>query len=158
MLFVKDFPVAGDQDIAMLASSGEAAQRFVSLMLAEIASAATAEQMQGFFRAIGARLAKSHPIDNARNMDRLTQHGNMVWDRLHWGSVRFELDDEGIDIFHHGLPEKLEGDADGIWAKVAPFILEGAYDAWFRQMGSGERLRTRISRSQDGHIELRHGI
>ena len=158
MLFVKDFPVAGDQDIAMLASGGEAAQRFVSLILGEIASTATAEQMQGFFRAVGSRIAKNHPIADARDMDRLTRHGNMVWDRLHWGSVRFELDDEGIDIFHEGLPDGLEGDADGIWAGVAPFILEGAYDAWFRQMGSGERLNTRISRSQGGHIELRHGI
>src|SRR3546814_16520367 len=68
------------------------------------------------FRAVGSRLAKSHPIVNAKYMDRLTQHGNLVWDRLHWGSVRFELDDEGIDIFHDGLPERLEGDADGIWA------------------------------------------
>src|SRR3546814_10886867 len=113
MLFVKDFPVAGDQDIAMLASGAEAAQRFVSLILAEIASAATAEQMQGFFRAVGARLAKSPPIVNAKAMDRLTQHGKLVWDRLHWGSVRFELDDDGIDIFHDGLPERMEGDEIG---------------------------------------------
>src|SRR3546814_4210582 len=133
MLFVKDFPVAGDQDIAMLASGAEAAQRFVSLILAEIASAATAEQMQGFFRAVGARLAKSHPIVNAKDMDRLTQHGNLVWDRLHLGSVRFELDDEGIDIFHDGLPERLEGVAAGIWSVVSPLILEGAFYAWFRQ-------------------------
>src|SRR3546814_17084203 len=141
MLFVKDFPVAGDQDIAMLASGAEAAQRFVSLILAEIASAATAEQMQGFFRAVGARLAKSHPIVNAKDMDRLNQHGNLVWDRLHWGRVRFELDAEGIDIFHDGLPERLEGDADGIWAGVRTFSRAWAAADRFRPQGGAGRAR-----------------
>lgn len=158
MLFTKDFPVPGEQDAVMFSTGNDPFARLLSVMLGEIASAAKADQMQGFFLAVGKRLADGYPVGPARAMDRLIQHSNMVWQMLGMGQVRFELDDEGIDIFHHGLPAKLEGDGEGVWAKAAPFILQGAYDSWFRQMGSGERLKTAILRAESGGIELRHGI
>ncbi len=158
MLFVKSFPIAEEGEGAFIGHGGEAPARFTSLLLAEIASAASAEQMQGFFLSVGQRLAVTHPIDGARDLERLTRHANQVWHAFHWGHVQFEMDDEGIDIFHQGLPVTLEGDQQGLWAVAGPLILQGAYDGWFRQAGSGARLRTSIHRQADGCVELRHGI
>jgi hypothetical protein len=158
MLFVKSFPVAEGQDMALLGHDREAIARFASLLLTEIAATATDEQMSGFFLSIGKRLAASYPTGNVRELERLTQHANLVWQAFNWGHVRFDMDDEGIDIFHEDLPRSLEGDAQGLWSRAAPLILQGAYDAWFRQVAGGGRLSTSIQRHEAGRVELRHGI
>ncbi|HUD92369.1 cellulose biosynthesis protein BcsD [Sphingobium sp.] len=158
MLFTKDFSAADKQGSVPMSTGVDPLARLVSAMLAEIAGTATIDQLRGFFMAVGNRIATIYPIGPARTMERLTQHSLLIWQYLNWGQVHYELDDEGIDIFHRGLPITLEGDVGAIWSEVAPFILQGTYDGWFRQLGSGERLETTILRSDGADVELRHGV
>ena len=158
MLFVKSFPAVQGDDMALIDGGVQTGARFTSLILAEIAAAASPEQMEGFFLSVGGRLAASYPIGEVRDLETVTQHINLVWHAFNWGQVRFEVDDEGIDIFHADMPGSLEGDAQSLWPKAAPMILVGAYDGWFRQAGSGDRFHTAIRHYGDTLVELRHGI
>ncbi|BBC71894.1 conserved hypothetical protein [Altererythrobacter sp. B11] len=128
------------------------------LMLEEIAGCGTAEQCRGLLVAIGRRLAGLLPVANEAELAVLAERINGFWATLKWGSVGFELDDEGIDIIHRGLPPP-ERDQLQDWGELLPPVLEGAYDHWFRQMGSDStRLHTRVIRTAAGQVELRHGL
>lgn len=129
----------------------------LAAMIGEISESATDEQAKGFFNAVGARVASLLPLAGVDDADELVAQMNALWDALGWGRVSLELDDEGIDIFHSGLPAVLDADDDGLWMKAAPHILEGAYESWFRGLGSGPRLTTRLTRAAPGLVELRHG-
>lgn len=149
---------AAERAIARQLLDSAALSQFTGILLAEIAGAASEQQLRGFFLAVGRKLAALRPADDIDDIEALVERMNGLWDSLGWGQVALEVDDEGIDLFHLGMPTTLEGDNAGIWPAIAPVILEGAYDAWFRHMGSGERLSTRLLRQVEGRIELRHGI
>ncbi|MET0238659.1 MAG: cellulose biosynthesis protein BcsD [Sphingobium sp.] len=131
---------------------------FWGVVLSEIAAMASPEQLYGFFLGVGRRMAELHSVGGVQHLDRLSDRINGFWDSLGWGQVSFELDDEGMDIIHIGVPGSLEGDRSGVWPQIAPAVLEGAYDAWFRQMGSADRLHTRVVAASEGRVDLRHGL
>lgn len=128
----------------------------VALMIDEILDSADEDQWSGFFRTIGARLAQGIDLDGIEETEDLLDEVNALWKLLGWGHVGFELDDEGIDIYHRDMPATLEADGAHNWEKVAPYILLGAYEDWFHALGGGE-LSTRIVRLSSDVIHLRHG-
>jgi len=129
----------------------------IGALIAEIIDEANEDQWAGFFQATGGRLAAQLSLERIEDARDLVHEINGLWHTLGWGDVSLEFDDEGVDIFHNNLPRSLGSDDDGGWVKVAPHILVGAYEGWFRSLGSGSHLRTKILRQTADLVQLRHG-
>lgn len=128
-----------------------------AMTAAEIWSAASPAQARGFYASVGRRMAATLPMDDITDLMLLTTRANMLWSALDWGYVNLHMEDQGIAIRHEGLPSALDGDSDGHWRDVISSILEGAYDAWFRALGSGAALTTRTVDFNGGTLDLWHG-
>jgi len=128
-----------------------------ALTAAEIYSEAGPAQAFGFYCAIGRRLAALVDLHDVRDLDGLTDRINSLWVLCGYGQTRIQRAETGIRVLHRAAPATIEGDHAGHWATLFPALLEGAYDAWFRQLGSGPALSTRIVRQDGDLIELHHG-
>lgn len=126
-------------------------------LIAEIREITSDEEAQGFFMAIGQRIAARLSLENAESAQDIAARINDFWDAMGWGEVVLQFDDEGVDILHRNLSMPPDGQENGE-SDVVAFLLQGAYDSWFRSLGSGPRLRTRVTRRSEGTIELRHGL
>ena len=129
----------------------------VAMTAAEIRSAATPAQAHGFYLSVGRRLAAAEPMNDAGDLNLLAARANRLWAALDWGHVAFFMEEEGIVIRHQGLPPALDGDVEGLWSDVISAVLEGAYDSWFRALGSGDTLVTRRVDFNGGTLDLWHG-
>ncbi len=150
---------AHDTEVSLLSANGSthAWAALLTAMISEVDEGATDEQLQGFFHAVGGRIAAMRPLADLEDLDDIVGQINLFWSGMGWGSVILELDDEGIDIHHSGMPAGLDGNPRDGWAKVAPLLLEGVYESWFRSLGSGPTLTTHVQRISADRIELRHG-
>lgn len=128
-----------------------------AMTAAEIFTQASAEQAHGFYLATGRRLATIVDLTDVQELDDLAARANALWSGCGLGHVEFEAVDTGIRILHRGAPAALDGDRAGHWVQLLPALLVGAYDTWFRQLGSGPALTTRILREGGDTIELHHG-
>jgi hypothetical protein len=124
----------------------------LDLLLEEVRSDASEEEAVAFFRAVGFRLAQRFPLSGRGDVQALEQDLNEVFAGLSLGSAQIGMDEDAL-IVRHRLAN-VHGSSSGAW----PTILEGAYDAWLRALGSGPRLQTSIRSVTDGMIELRHGL
>ncbi|WP_150294703.1 cellulose biosynthesis protein BcsD [Sphingobium estronivorans] len=129
----------------------------MALTAAEIRDKASPAQARGFYLAVGHRLAAIEPAGDAADLSVLGSRLNRLWSALDWGHVIFHMEDEGIVIRHQGLPPGLDGDMDGLWPELIAAVLEGAYDGWFRALGSGPALHTRRIDFNAGTLDLWHG-
>lgn len=127
-----------------------------AMMVAEVHDGATPEQANGLFRSLGGRLAALISIDDVRSLDGLCDQINGLWANLGLGHVAMTLDDEGVGLTHGGVPHMPPPGDDDLWSMMVGPLLEGAYDSWFRAMGSNTKLRTRLVKQNEGCIELRH--
>jgi hypothetical protein len=128
-----------------------------AVMAAEIMAEARPEQVHGFYVAAGRRLATQVDLADVRDLDTVAERINALWAQCGWGQVRLSATDTGIRIVHRGAPQSLEGDVAGHWPSLFSALLEGAYDAFFRQLGSGPALSTRLVRRDSDLVELHHG-
>ncbi len=124
---------------------------------AEIIAEARPEQAHGFYVAAGRRMAAHVDLSDSRDLDAVSDRINALWAMCGWGQARLSSTETGIRIVHRGAPLTLEGDLGGHWPALFAALLEGAYDAWFRQLGSGPALTTRIVRRDSDMVELHHG-
>jgi hypothetical protein len=129
-----------------------------AMTAAEVFAEAPPQAVHGFYRAVGRRLAALIDLADVQDIDVLAERINALWLACGCGQARFQAIDTGIKVIHRGAPTTIEGDQAGVWALLFPAILEGAYDAWFRQLGSGQALSTRILRHEGDVIELHHGV
>jgi len=123
----------------------------------EVFGTATRGQADAFFGAVGRRIASLLQVADISDGDALMARINRLWRTLGWGEAQLRMTDDAIMIQHVGLPETLQGDVDGRWADMAPPLLRGAYDAWFRALGGGADLHTSVLQWRDGIMEIRHG-
>lgn len=129
----------------------------VNAMIAEVSATASEEQAQGFFRTLGQHIAATVRVDDIENLDTLSDRVNSLWDQLGLGHAAMALSESGIDVHHDGVPAMPPAIGDNnLWLSAIGPLLEGAYDCWFRAMGSGIRLRTRVVHRADGIFDLRH--
>lgn len=128
-----------------------------ALTATEIWDNASPVQARGFYIAIGRRLAALEPLEQAVDLSVLASRLNKLWAALDWGHVIFHMEDEGIAIRHQGLPHALDGDLEGLWPDLLSAMMEGAYDSWFRALGSGPALETRRIDFNGGTLDLWHG-
>ncbi len=130
----------------------------VAMIASEVFATATPAQAENFFTAVGRRIAAFVPVDDIADIAALEVRVNRLWQALHWGGARLDMGVDGIAIHHHGMPAGLENDLDGRWPAMAEAVLRGAYDSWFRTLGSGASLRTTVVCWSQDVMELRHGV
>lgn len=123
---------------------------------AEVCEAVPEQQAHGFFVAIGKRMAALEPLDGVNDAAALSMRINTFWHALDWGEIELVLASDGIIVRHRDLPNRIAPDPSGHWAAMLRGVLEGAYDSWFRVLGSGPALKTRAEWKGDT-LELRHG-
>jgi hypothetical protein len=128
-----------------------------ALTAAEIFGEAKPEQAHGLYVAIGRRFSTLVDMADVRDLDDLAERINGLWAVCGYGHARLQAVETGIRVVHRGAPVTIEGDHAGHWARLFPALLEGAYDAWFRQLGSSGLLSTRLLRHEGDVIEFHHG-
>ena len=127
-----------------------------AITAAELSEVATPAQVHGFFVATGRRIAAAEPLEGTNDIAELSARINAVWQSLGWGEAEVAFEADAICVSHRGLPVELADGAHGCWRSLALAVLEGAYDGWFRALGSGAALRTAAAWRGEV-IELRHG-
>lgn len=123
---------------------------------AELAETATPGQARGFALALGRRIAASEALQGVTDAAALCQRVNAFWQALGWGEAEIALESEAIIVRHRYAPKLLKFDKTAQWPAMLLAILEGAYDSWFRQLGSGPSLTTTAAWNGET-VELRHG-
>lgn len=123
---------------------------------AEVSDGVPAEQAHGFFVAIGRRMAALEPLDGVNDASVLCARINAFWQALDWGEIELAVGRDALVVRHRDLPTEIAPDRAGHWSRMLLGVLEGAYDAWFRVLGSGPALRT-TAEWQGDVLELRHG-
>jgi hypothetical protein len=129
----------------------------LGLVLRQLDAATTEGERAGFLKAVGADLAAGFPVGDGADLGALQERINGVWQQLDMGEARISLSDDAILIRHSlaGIGPAREHQA---WLAAIPAVAEGAYDAWFRALGSGTRLRTHVVTRSAEMIEYRHGV
>lgn len=125
-------------------------------MAAEVCEGIPAAQAHGFFLAIGRRMAELEPLEGVNDSSVLAARINTFWQALDWGEIELTVGKDAIVVQHRDLPNKIAPDPQGHWAAMLLGVLEGAYDCWFRVLGSGPVLKTTAEWKGDT-LELRHG-
>lgn len=123
---------------------------------AEICEAVPENQARGFFLSLGKRMAALEPLEGVTDVGSLTASVNAFWKALDWGHVQIEAGERGFTVLHDDLPNRIAPDPHGHWHTMLCAVLEGAYDSWFRILGSGPALTTR-AKWQGDTLELHHG-
>lgn len=147
----------GEADSSTERASVSSHAMFLQLLTAEIGANATEAQLEGFFCAVGRRIPALGPLGQADDLDSMADVMNAIWRRLGWGEVSLDADETGIVIRHRDMPVTFGMDPS-LWSLAGPHLLQGAYDGWFRSLGSGAQLTTRIVGTGIGLVELHHGI
>ncbi|AJP71760.1 cellulose biosynthesis protein BcsD [Sphingomonas hengshuiensis] len=127
----------------------------LSEVVAELADAASAQQIAGFGFALGQRLASRVRLDQVNGLDDLESQLNRLWSDLDLGRCRLHADDTALVVEHD--PGLLPPDT--LSPAARPFLLElvrGTFDACFRALGSAAAIHTSAT-WQDRIIEVRHG-
>lgn len=123
---------------------------------AEVGEAVPEDQAHGFYVAIGRRMAALEPLEGVNDASVLCARINAFWQTLGWGEIELTLGREAISVRHRDLPIAIVPDRAGLWSRMLQGVLEGAYDSWFRVLGSGPVLKTTAEWKGDV-LELRHG-
>ena len=125
-------------------------------MVAELAEAVPTAQRRGFYLEVGRRLAEAEALDGVDDAAALAGRVNAHWQAIGWGEAEISLDRDAILVHHRFPPAPPEGTSVGTWTGMLIAVLEGAYDSWFRRLGSGAALHTSAEWRGDA-VELRHG-
>ncbi|MDF0489602.1 hypothetical protein PX554_15820 [Sphingomonas sp. H39-1-10] len=128
----------------------------LELLLTEVRETAQPDEELAFLHSVGFQLAARYPLQSSGSLEAVEAELNDLFQHLGLGTVRLSVTKDGIHIRHRLLP--VDGlEQDGAWRGALPRILQGAYDAWLRSLGSGPKLHTTIVSSDGFTFEFRHG-
>ncbi|VWX53627.1 cellulose biosynthesis protein BcsD [Novosphingobium sp. 9U] len=128
----------------------------VAALAAELAETVPAPQRRGFYLAIGRRIAAAETLEGVEDASQLAWRVNAFWSAMGWGEAEVAIERDAIVVHHRDAPPAPEHVPSGPWLGMLLAVLEGAYDTWFRKLGSGPTLHTRAEWKGDT-VELRHG-
>jgi len=129
---------------------------FAAMSVAELADAVPEAQRRGFYLAVGRRMATVETLSGVDDASALCWRVNAFWQSLGWGEAEIAIERDSIVVRHRDAPMPDDDVATGPWLAMLLAVLEGAYDSWFRRLGSGPTLQTHAEWKGDT-VELRHG-
>jgi len=104
----------------------------------ELADTLDVESLRELMRRVGARFAARFDLGQCDTIADLERALTQVWLRTDWGWTQIEDNGETLTIHHHCAPLRTAlGESADAWS---PGFLEGAYQHWFRALGSSEAL------------------
>ena len=127
-----------------------------AMVVMELSETVTPGQARGFFNVIGKRLAALEPLNDVSGAAALSARINGFWSALDWGEAEIVLQSDAICVRHRHAPRDTPLVEAGRWPMILLAVLEGAYDAWFRDLGSGPALKT-VAEWDGDVVEIRHG-
>lgn len=124
-------------------------------LASEFASALSPEDLRALMARVGMRFAVTHALPRCGTLEELQCAISAVWEPADWGWVHLTQAADHLDI-HHTLSPLFSafGSEHVSWAGG---FLEGAYQQWFNQAGSGQ-LRVSLAAPIDAwgcaHLRL----
>lgn len=127
-----------DQDLDYLSRRHVSPQwaPFLAALAAELSAVGNEAAATAFMRAIGARVARQHPLGKLVMLEDLERHINAALAAMDWGWARLAAGEDHILITHGACPNVLDNDAERAWPPLMAAVLSGAYGAWLAEQGS----------------------
>lgn len=130
---------------------------FLGALAQEFASQLPEADLRALMRRVGRRFADISSLGACHTLDDLQFAMSKVWMASDWGWVTVEEKNDALLLSHHCSPlHAALGQQAAPWA---PAFLEGAYQRWFEQLGSGEHLSVTQTSELDalGCVQFRLG-
>ncbi|AEI80344.1 cellulose synthase biosynthesis protein BcsD [Cupriavidus necator N-1] len=113
--------------------------------------------LRAFMWRVGVRFAQRFDPGNCATLAELERALAQIWLDVDWGWASIEDAGGALVIRHYCAPlQAALGESSGSWS---PAFLEGAYQHWFRMLGSSDTLKVSQSTPIDaaGCLEFRFG-
>ncbi|CAN7572699.1 hypothetical protein D9M68_92650 [compost metagenome] len=113
--------------------------------------------LRAFMWRVGVRFAQRFDPRNCATLAELERALAQIWLDVDWGWASIEDAGGELVIRHYCAPlQAALGESSGSWS---PAFLEGAYQHWFRMLGSSDTLKVSQSSPIDatGCLEFRFG-
>ncbi|OVZ63802.1 cellulose synthase [Pigmentiphaga sp. NML080357] len=130
---------------------------FLNALVQEFASQLSEADLRALMRRVGSRFAEQSPLAECRTLDDVQFAMSKIWMANDWGWVTVEEENGSLRLSHNCSPLRAAfGQNASPWA---PAFLEGAYQQWFEQLGSGKHLGVQQTSELDtlGCVEFRLG-
>lgn len=126
-------------------------------MTSELLAHVGEEQLRALFRATGAQIGETWPVEKIDKLGDLEQVVRAWLAANDWGWLKIEHQDDAVDFVHGDSPlVAWFGEASLGWSSA---LFEGLYATWIRQLGADERLQLRQIRQADRPAqELRYRL
>ena len=124
-------------------------------LASEFASALPPEDLRALMARVGTRFAVAHALPPCATLDALQCGMSAVWEQTDWGGVNLTQAADHLDIHHTLSPLYAAFGSENVqWSGG---FLEGVYQQWFNQAGSGQ-LRVALTAPVDAwgcaHLQL----
>ncbi len=130
---------------------------FLAATAGELSARFEPADLRAIMHGIGTRFAADIELADSNDVPAIARAMNAVWHTLDWGWVDIEEKDGAVRLSHHLAPLRAAfGEGAQTWT---PAFLEGAYQAWFRQLGASDPLHVRQlgEADEDGALHFRFG-
>jgi hypothetical protein len=130
---------------------------FLAAFAVELQVGAEPDEVRGFLRQIGRRMAEHLVLPKTETIEGLEAAMNEAWTRIEWGWVKLFPEDGGVRIVHGAYPNAFADPSNELWPLGAAALMEGIYGQWMLGQGSPVPIVRRISDRIDP-LEFRHGV
>lgn len=130
---------------------------FLGALAEEFSTQLDATDLRALMHRIGVRFATQMALEPCQTVDDMQFAMSKVWVGLDWGWVAVEEAPDHLLITHNCAPLRAAFGHEALtWT---PAFLEGAYQRWFQQQGSGTELVVTQHSEPDvaGCVEFRLG-
>lgn len=130
---------------------------FLGALGEEIVAQMSPAGARDFMARIGARFAQRFDLGACATLAELERAIAQVWLDVDWGWSSIEDNGDALVIRHHCAPLRTAfGESAEAWSTA---FLQGAYQHWFRMLGSSESLQVSQQSALDatGSVEFRFG-
>lgn len=130
---------------------------FLGALAEEFSTQLDPADLRALMHRVGDRFASQITLDSCQTVDDMQFAMSKVWVGLDWGWVAVEEASDHLRITHNCAPLRSAFGQDALaWT---PAFLEGVYQRWFQEQGSGAALTVKQHSEPDmaGCVEYRLG-
>lgn len=128
---------------------------FLGALAEEFGTQLEEPELRALMQRLGSRFAEHQPLPACQTLTDMQQAMSQAWFASDWGWTELEEHADHLLVRHYCSPLRAAfGERHQRWT---PAFLEGAYQQWFHNMGSGSVLRLQQSSELDrfGCVEFR---